>query len=411
MRQLFILVIVSVSALLASCGGGNSPLALRAVSKTMLDENDLVIRSMPRSLHWINDSLAAMQIKNNIVIYNVRTGKIHNQYSGPKLNTDSLVTQTHKKFWPAFQELVPLTDNITKDPNLASRIMSFTFANGNFYCYYYATCQYKYTNINAAVDFFKDAHSDNPEQLQSMIRDSNLLRNMINVTFMDYVIVTDLDFKTKSIIPVYGDQFPKTRYGHYAGLFEFGFTVNDQSIYLMAVNQESPFSQMDTMLVTDKDSLTLLGKINLENDSLYWAEEVLNTHHLSGYRSTGYEYMSFYKTVRFMGDTLLVMTQYGLCDAARHARWRIQPALQDTEIVCGTYEAFSDALVYTVSHKPANMFDTKSTWTSLRLSDASGKIVSDTLLKLAPQFSRRNDTLLCISKDREHYYFEKYVVR
>ncbi|MGL4599687.1 MAG: hypothetical protein ACRCYO_19330, partial [Bacteroidia bacterium] len=239
----------------------------------------------------------------------------------------------------------------------------------------------------------------------------NLLRNMVNIDFMGYVIVTDIDFKTKSIIPIYTEQFPKTKYGHFAGLFEFGFTVKDKNVYLMAVNQESPFSQMDTMQVTDRDSLTLLGKIHLEKDTLYWSEEVLNTHQLPGYRSSGYEYMSFYKTVRFMGDTLLVMTQYGLCDAARHKRWRIQPALHDTEIVCGSYEAFSDGLVYTVSHKPVNMFDNKSTWTSLRLSDASGKIVSDTLLKLAPQFGRRNDTLLCISKDAEHYYLEKYVVR
>ncbi|MGL4599585.1 MAG: hypothetical protein ACRCYO_18820, partial [Bacteroidia bacterium] len=107
MRQFFILVIVSVSALLVSCGGGNSPLRLRAVSKVTVDEQDLVIRNLPRSLHWINDSLAAMQVKNAVVVYNVHTGKIRNKYSGPKLNTDSLITQTHKRFWPSFHELIP----------------------------------------------------------------------------------------------------------------------------------------------------------------------------------------------------------------------------------------------------------------------------------------------------------------
>jgi hypothetical protein len=405
--KLFCGCLLPVALLVFSCGGGKQPLQLHLVDKTTIDEQDLVMRYFPRQLTWLNDSEAAALVQNQVVLFNVYSGKIVRKFKSIALNTDSLVLATHARFWPSYQVLVPLEERVRNDPNMQSRVMSFAYNDGKFVMYYYVTCEHKCTSVKAAAEALARQQGDTPENIKIMLRDSNLLSRVIDVDFMSFMLVADQEFNVESIIPIYAEQFPKT---HFAPILENGFSMRGNQIYCMAVNQESMFYQMDTLLVTDHDSLTLLGQLTLQKDTIFWTKESLNTLQIKGYSSSGLDYIRTDKVLRNVVDTLLVQTAYGICDVTHQKRWYIQPVLHDSEIVSGSFEVFPEGLAYTVSRHSTSMFDTKPNWTRLRLSDNSGNICSDTLMKCSPTFSRRNDTLLLITRDSSNYYFERYAV-
>ncbi|MDQ3046669.1 MAG: hypothetical protein M3R27_03905 [Bacteroidota bacterium] len=236
MKQIFSVFILSY--FLGACTREVSTVSFQSSDSVAIDESSLVITRFPSSLKQVDDSILGM-INNgqNLSLYNMYSGKNVRNFSTQKVNFDSLIQTTFQKQYAG--KRIYMYDAATagglSDGN--SQVLHFDHANDKFYIY---------VNTMANVDYNKDTSKINQlkkdPQVKAMTEKIGGFKIIVS-EYLEFLFVTDKDFHTEEIIPLYPNEtISKNKY---SCLWSKSFAVDGNSIYVPILQAQDNINLKD----------------------------------------------------------------------------------------------------------------------------------------------------------------------
>lgn len=407
LRRIFLFLV----PLWAACGTAPPP-SLHLVKKVAVDESVLVLKSLPRKVSLINDSTAALLADGKIATYDLNTGKLIRSFERLAMNLDSLVRNTFGKGTEDSIGYITIGGHLLDEPEYGNMISMFDYSDNQFTILCAVPIEYRYKNSDALTRMLRSSTAHDTAQLHALLRDSSLLLHTTQVSFCPFFVKTDAQFHVQSVVPYYLAATPKTRYGQYIALIDFGFQVDGDTLYCRANNQEAAFSNLPDEQITSADSMTLLGSLLVNKHEARWAAELLNTSQIPDYRRRAMEYARLTSTVCRTNGKRLTLTESGVYALPSRARFHTQPVLHDSESVYGDFDAGENWLLYMAGHLPTKLTEPgKPLASHLRLSDQNNTVIADTVATTTISFGKLDHRYLFVMRNGDQYYFMRYEIR
>lgn len=214
--------------LLSACGKKNGSFILGEAVKTELDESKVVMNAIPKCLTLVNDSMAAMVCNRKYLsLFNIESGINLRNFSAENIRLDSLLNLTYNKYYEG--KRVYLIDSAgSRDPEDGGfQMLNFSYDSGNYYVYLNGEVEVKYLNDSVALS----KSTSDPKVKAAMEKYS-----ATNLHFMEYVqflFVLDEDFRLKRVQPLY---MLNTIANDYSFCYQVGFGVNQGNVYVPVIS-------------------------------------------------------------------------------------------------------------------------------------------------------------------------------
>jgi hypothetical protein len=182
------------------------------------------------------------------------------------------------------------------------------------------------------------------------------VKNFISTERRFFFVETDSLFAIQAIHFFDYTNLPKSKWGKYIFMPESGFIVQGSSIYAPAHNQESLFHIPDTMRLFDRDSLTLVAEMEI-NNPMKWKGEMLNTSNILGFQIKALRHYDNSNRFCRTEEGLLVQTYCGWYSIPDKKRFHHQPVYTKNEDRTGDFDYTKNYLFYSAkdsTHKEVN---------------------------------------------------------
>ncbi|MFL5764753.1 MAG: hypothetical protein ACJ77K_12485 [Bacteroidia bacterium] len=248
---------IAVIYFLGSCSREvNSGFNYKAADSVALDESKVVITREPWSIRQINDSVAGAIIAGQQVsLYELRTGKNIRNFNTRNINFDSLTKTTYQQH---YKERSYHYDALTAGglSNGNSQMLDFIHSDKRYYIYVNTTVDVNYDKDTAQLKKY-----ENDPQIKA-IREKTGEFNLIVQEYLEYLFVTDEEFKLLQIIPLYENELLKK--DGYSPLYQRGFMVSNNAIIFSIIKDDLVTKGAETTL-NSCNNCCALAKVDLDH--------------------------------------------------------------------------------------------------------------------------------------------------
>jgi hypothetical protein len=257
-RAAVLLFLTSIlTCFLGACTRETGDYTFDAADSAKIDESQLVLTRFPSGMKAVNDSVLGMVVNGQkIALYNVSTGMNLRNFSSQQMNFDSLIRCTYQEHYKGTRVYTydALTAGGLSDGN--SQVLGFDHDGSSFYIYVNTLVDVNYDQDTAQI---KKYESD--PQLQA-IKKTTGSYNLIVQEYLEFLFVTDEQFRIKNVIPLYEKNALKKE--DYAIYYQQEFAVEGNTIYAPVLKNDQVTGNLDAMLKTSP-GLYSIAKLNTQN--------------------------------------------------------------------------------------------------------------------------------------------------
>jgi hypothetical protein len=407
MIRSFILLILT--CFLGSCSReAGSSFSFDPADSVKVDESKTVITRFPSGMKEINDSVTGMVVNGQqISLYNISSGINVSNFSTQKFNFDSLVHCTYQKQYEGKRIYTydAKTAGGLTDGN--SQVLGFDHSEGAFYIYVNTLVDVNYDNDTLTLKKY-----ENDPQLKA-IKEKTGSYSLVVQDYLEFIFVTDEQFKIRSIIPLYERNALKAK--DYFPYYQRTFAVQGNAIYAPILKNSETSQGISGKLRSDPGSFTLA---KLDTKDLQAAEFRLSYKDIDFSDFSLNDFFSVPLVLKYNTNGLLFSNGKEICNTESAEKLFSKKALDAHEWISDFYPNSNSMLTlvtYTTAKKvhPSEMdlaygidsissihikvFDKeKNTW----LADKAVQT------KTNPMFLVTNSKIIYIEKGKENYYFK-----
>lgn len=384
--------------LLCGCAAAHDPVVVTAVQpaeRVRLDETGFVFVNAPRQFAAVNDSSIVLRFQHELVVYNMRNGKLQRIQDIRKLNTDSILFRYYKTQAPGVDYFSVRNDSSLGMP-MEPILIAMHTAPGKIAVAVYAPLGHR--QLMDSTLQRQVAVSGLKQPLPAGTRSVNIIENKTLLLHFDEL----LRLTKAEIIPGPGDVQVKQNQ-LMANAFS-GCCIYNNRLFAPGVNPAG-ITEPDR-IVTAADSAVLLCSSVISGDCWVPEKTVLATHQVAGYRHPFGEQLGS-KWFRIYDDTLFVNGEFGLytLPEARPAAFQFPDTANEKRLL--PFARIGNAFA-TLALKN----DSSKTGVVFRIYDAHTK-----KLMLKEELVRCNDitasgrSFYTITYENETYYLQRYTAR
>lgn len=371
----------------------------------MLDESSVVLRTTPTQLALINDTLlgAFLMDKRMVCIYSTISGRLTGSTRELELriNFDSLVRNSLPAAeLDSIELLSPETDKELQ-PN---RLQAFSVSSGRLQLLYLVEYEYKPRTEAGRKAVL--------ESLPAMLRDKykDTPGAITGIGAIGFLINSNERLHDIKITTVQFDHLPRTKNGAYSLLPGPGFFADENAIYLRVIDNPENMARQPGQHIRSDEHLPLLAALKNSPLGYRWDREILNTADIPDYDLPPLN--ACYSTLDFArwNDSLLVSTEAGIFRIPDMKKAGIQKSLRPGEVSMGSVKITDKLLLYTAGKPSPKGYLVPDSLMLCLLNRTTGNV--DARLEFPDiAFVLRNDTVMAIGKNKEHYFISRYAIR
>ncbi|TND08008.1 MAG: hypothetical protein FD123_2691 [Bacteroidetes bacterium] len=401
-------IVILPVALALSCGDRQnaSSFTLTPAAQVNIDEQEQVLNLLPTHAELLSDSLFAAYFmdKRAVYVYNIYTGTLHGttQNLDGALNFDSLMRGVMTKAELDSMDILPpaLQD---EDVPSSGGLQTFSVAGGKLYCFYSVPYRYKpktEKGRQAILDMM-------PGNLREEYTRKNL--DVTGDGYKAFLVETDSRIQIRSVTEIQYENFPRTKYGAYHIMPNGGFYVHDGVLYARIYDQADMLMPASAKKIKSSDSLPMIGRLKRSDNRFGWQHEVLNTSAIDDYSFPPVYYGFSSLSFREKNDTLLLSCEGGIFTLPEGKKYLLQKKLEPGEVSMGAFEIHNGRILYTAGKPSPKGYLKPDNMHFCIYNPATDQVEYK---QPFPTFSfvRKNDTIVFMDKNKEHYFIARYAI-